>query len=85
MTEPDVIRALPLSSPTSVPGSLVSFEELPHAGGRRIAVAFSHAYTRWPQTHRPEEPDQAIQLDRWLEEVRGGHPRYTRLDNAGRD
>jgi hypothetical protein len=42
MTEPDVIRALPLSSPTSVPGSLVSFEELPHAGGRRIAFAFSH-------------------------------------------
>lgn len=42
-------------------------------------------YTRWPQAHRPEEPDEAIQLDRWLEEAWGGHPRYTRLDNAGRD
>jgi tRNA (Thr-GGU) A37 N-methylase len=42
-------------------------------------------YTRWPQAHRPEEPDEAIQLDRWLEAAWGGHPRYTRLDNVGRD
>lgn len=42
-------------------------------------------YTRWPQAHRPEEPDEAIRLDRWLEEAWDGHPRYTRLDNAGRD
>lgn len=42
-------------------------------------------YTRWPQAHRPEEPGEAIQLDRWLEEAWGDHPRYHRLDNAGRD
>jgi tRNA (Thr-GGU) A37 N-methylase len=42
-------------------------------------------YTRWPQAHRPEEPDEAIQLDRWLEEAWSGHPHYHRLDNTGRD
>jgi tRNA (Thr-GGU) A37 N-methylase len=42
-------------------------------------------YTRWPQAHRPEEPDEAVRLDRWLEEAWGGHPQYHRLDNTGRD
>jgi tRNA (Thr-GGU) A37 N-methylase len=40
-------------------------------------------YTRWPQAHRPEESDEAIQLDRWLEIAWGGHPRYYRLTNEG--
>jgi hypothetical protein len=42
-------------------------------------------YTRWPRAHRPEEPDEAIQLDRWLQEAWGSHPHYVYLDNAGRD
>ena len=42
-------------------------------------------YTRWPLAHRPEEPDEAIRLDRWLAEAWGRHPAYVRLDNAGRD
>jgi tRNA (Thr-GGU) A37 N-methylase len=42
-------------------------------------------YTRWPQAHRPEELDEAIQLDRWLEDAWGSHPHYYRLDNNGRD
>lgn len=42
-------------------------------------------YTRWPQAHRPEEPQEAVQLDRWLEEAWGGHPAYYRLDNLGMD
>jgi tRNA (Thr-GGU) A37 N-methylase len=42
-------------------------------------------YTCWPQAHRPEEPDEAIQLDRWLEQAWGDHPHYYRLDNTGRD
>jgi hypothetical protein len=42
-------------------------------------------YTRWPGAHRPEEPDEAIRLDRWLAEAWGGHPRYFRLGNESRD
>lgn len=42
-------------------------------------------YTRWPKAHRPEEKDEAIQLDRWLEHAWGAHPHYYRLDNIGRD
>jgi predicted ATPase len=43
------------------------------------------AYTRWPAAHRPESPEEAIALDRWLAEAWGGHPHYHRTDNAGRD
>ena len=42
------------------------------------------AYTRWPDAHRPETPEESIALDRWLAEAWGGHPAYYRIDNAGR-
>lgn len=42
-------------------------------------------YKRWPDAHRPETPEQAIRLDRLLEQVWSSHPRYFRLDNNGRD
>jgi hypothetical protein len=42
-------------------------------------------YTRRPAAHRPEEPEEAIFLDRWLAEAWGGHPAYYRLNNDGRD
>ena len=43
------------------------------------------AYARWPDAHRPESPAEAIVLDDWLAEAWGSHPRYRRIDNAGRD
>jgi hypothetical protein len=43
------------------------------------------AYTRWPQAHRLEQLEDAIRLDRRLHQVWRDHPRYYRLDNAGRD
>jgi len=43
------------------------------------------AYTRWPQAHRPEEAEDAICLDRWLQRAWGGHPRYFCIDNEERD
>lgn len=43
----------------------------------------AETYTRWPESHRPELPDEAIALDRWLAEAWGGHPGYRRIDNAG--
>ena len=43
------------------------------------------AYTRWPQAHRPEEAEDAICLDQWLQRAWGGHPRYFCIDNEGRD
>jgi len=43
------------------------------------------AYRRWPEAHRPESPQDAIRLDRLLQQVWSGHPRYFRLDNEGRD
>ncbi len=44
----------------------------------------SEHYTRWPEAHRHEEPEDAIRLDRLLHQVWRGHPRYHRLDNEGR-
>ena len=43
------------------------------------------AYARWPAAHRPENPEEAIALDRWLNDAWGGRPRYRHIDNAGRD
>jgi len=43
------------------------------------------AYTRWPQVHRPEEAEDAIRLDKWLQQAWSNHPKYFRIDNEGRD
>jgi hypothetical protein len=43
------------------------------------------AYKRWPEIHRPEEIEDAIRLDRLLQQVWSGHPKYFRIVNAGRD
>jgi hypothetical protein len=43
------------------------------------------AYKRWPEAHRPEQPADAIRLDRWLQQVWAGHPGYVRIDNDGKD
>ena len=45
----------------------------------------SWAYTRWPEAHRPEEAEEAIRLDRWLQQAWEHHPRYFRISNEGRD
>jgi len=37
-------------------------------------------YTCWPEAHRPETADEAIRLDRWLQQAWGGHPKYFRID-----
>lgn len=42
-------------------------------------------YTRWPEAHRPEEADEAIRLDRWLQQAWSGHSKYFRIDNEDRD
>lgn len=46
--------------------------------------AASH-YRRWPQAHRPEQPEDAIRLDRLLEEVWAEHPGYVKIDNVDKD
>ncbi|MFQ5520304.1 MAG: ATP-binding protein [Candidatus Methylomirabilia bacterium] len=42
-------------------------------------------YTRWPDAHRPESPEEAVRLDRWLQQAWSAHPAYVRIDNEGRD
>jgi hypothetical protein len=42
-------------------------------------------YARWPEAHRSEGIEDAVRLDRLLHRIWSGHPRYHRLDNAGRD
>jgi hypothetical protein len=42
-------------------------------------------YRCWPDSHRPEQPEDAIRLDRLLAHAWGDHPHYYRIDNAGRD
>jgi tRNA (Thr-GGU) A37 N-methylase len=49
------------------------------------AEGVPHEYTRWPRAHRPEELEEAVQLDRWLGEAWSKHPAYYRLDNIGCD
>jgi hypothetical protein len=46
--------------------------------------AIAH-YKKYPQAHRPETPQQAIQLDQLLQQVWSGHPQYVRIDNDGCD
>ncbi len=43
------------------------------------------AYARWPDAHRPEDAEESIRLDRWLEQAWRDHPNYFRLGNEGRD
>lgn len=49
------------------------------------AEGVARAHTRWPHAQRPEEAEEAIQLDLWLREAWGDHPCYRFIDNAGRD
>lgn len=42
-------------------------------------------YTRWPDAHRPETPEEAVCLDRRLGQAWQDHPSYFRLDNANVD
>lgn len=42
-------------------------------------------YARWPETHRPEQIEDAVRLDRLLNQVWRDHPCYYRIDNKGRD
>ena len=38
-------------------------------------------YARWPEAHRPETIEDAVRIDRLLQQVWGSHPAYYRLDN----
>jgi hypothetical protein len=42
-------------------------------------------YARWPESHRLEQIEDAIRLDRLLHQVWRDHPHYYRLDNEERD
>jgi len=42
-------------------------------------------YKRYPDAHRSETPEQAIRIDRLLQQVWSDHPQYFLVDNAGRD
>jgi len=42
-------------------------------------------YRYWPAAHRSETPEQAVRIDRLLQEAWGSHPCYYRLDNAGKN
>jgi predicted ATPase len=43
------------------------------------------AYKHWPAAPRSETPEEAVTLDRLLEQVWRAHPHYVRIDNAGKD
>ncbi len=46
--------------------------------------AIAH-YARWPQAHRPEQPEEAVRLDQRLEHAWGGHLHYRRIGNVGKN
>lgn len=43
------------------------------------------AYKRTPEAHRPETPEDAMRIDRLLQQVWCDHPHYYRIDNQGKD
>jgi hypothetical protein len=45
----------------------------------------ARAYKKWPQAHRPEEPADAIRIDRLLQQAWGSHLNYFRIDNEAQD
>jgi predicted ATPase len=45
----------------------------------------SQAYRRYPEAHRHETPDEAVEIDRLLQRVWERHPAYYLIDNAGKD
>jgi hypothetical protein len=49
------------------------------------AVGAREHYRRWPDAHRPETPEEAAEIDRLCALAWEGHPRYVRIENAGRD
>jgi hypothetical protein len=42
-------------------------------------------HTRWPELKNPRAVEEAIAIDDRLEKIWGGHPRYSRISNEGRD
>ena len=42
-------------------------------------------YRRWPEAHRPEQPEDAVRIDCLLARAWGDHPHYHRVDNVGCD
>ena len=46
------------------------------------AMRVPEAYTRYPHAHRPEEIEEAIQLDDLLGELWCGHPHYVKIDGT---
>ena len=42
-------------------------------------------YARWPESHRPEQIEDAVRLDALLHRVWRDHPHYYRLGNEGQD
>jgi hypothetical protein len=49
------------------------------------AVGAPEHYRRWPDARRPEAPEEAAEIDRLCARAWEGHPRYVRIENAGRD
>lgn len=49
------------------------------------AIGAEAHYRRWPDAHRPETLAQAAETDRLCIHAWRDHPRYTLIDNAGRD
>jgi hypothetical protein len=41
--------------------------------------------TRWPELNNPRAIEEAIEIDVQLGRIWGGHPRYIRIGNEGRD
>lgn len=49
------------------------------------AVDVPRKHTRWPALNDPRAVEEAVAIDHRLEKIWGGHPRYARITNDGRD
>jgi hypothetical protein len=49
------------------------------------AIGAEVHYRRFPDAHRPETPEQAVEVDRLCAQAWSGHPRYVLIDNICKD
>lgn len=49
------------------------------------AIGAEAHYRRWPDAHRPETCEQAVEIDVLCARAWSGHRRYAMVDNTGRD
>jgi len=83
-----LVRGWPEEEFYTYTGTSLAWHHARYAAVLQLVTAADGAsdhYQRWPQTHRGEDPSEAVRIDRLLGQVWGSHPNYFRFHNEGMD